>query len=195
MALSTAVLVGEAKDWIPLLADKATKLKVSAGHEPDADLGPVISPESKERIHGLIQSAVDEGAELVLDGRNLKVDKYPNGNFVGPTIISNVKPDMTAYKEEIFGPVLCIVNVDTLDEAIELINNNKYGNGTAIFTSNGATARKFMNEIQAGQVGINVPIPVPLPMMSFTGSKGSFIGDCHFSGKQVSFHLHICRQF
>ena len=185
MALTTAVMVGEADGWIEEVANKAKSLKVSAGSEPDADLGPVISPEAKQRIEDLIQSAADQGAEVVLDGRGLKVDKYPNGNFVGPTIIKKMKTDMTAYKEEIFGPVLCVVSVDTLDEAIELINKNAYGNGTAIFTTNGATARKFTQDIEVGQVGVNVPIPVPLPMMSFTGSKGSFLGDSHFYGKQV----------
>merc|ERR1719351_463333 len=128
MALTTAVMVGEAGGWIKDVADKATKLNISAGHEPGTDLGPVISPQAKERICSLIQTAVDEGAELLLDGRDVTVDKYPNGNFVGPTIISNMKNNMTAF-----------VNVDTLDEAIELINNNPYGNGTAIFTTNGAT--------------------------------------------------------
>ena len=117
----------------------------------------------------------------------MKVDNYPNGNFVGPTIISNMTPDMTAYKEEIFGPVLCVINVDTLDEAIDLINKNPYGNGTAIFTANGATARKFTERIEAGNIGVNVPIPVPLPMMSFTGGKASFLGDAHFYGKQVGY--------
>ena len=130
MALTTAVMVGEADGWIEEVANKAKSLKVSAGSEPDADLGPVISPEAKQRIEDLIQSAADQGAEVVLDGRGLKVDKYPNGNFVGPTIIKKMKTDMTAYKEEIFGPVLCVVSVDTLDEAIELINKNAYGNGS-----------------------------------------------------------------
>lgn len=184
MALTTAVMVGEAQNWLPEIAERASKLKVSAGHEATADLGPVISPESKKRIESLIQSAIDEGAEVILDGRNCKVDKYPNGNFVGPTIISKMTPNMTAYKEEIFGPVLCVLCVDTLEEAIQLINSNKYGNGTAIFTTNGATARKFTQDIDVGQVGVNVPIPVPLPMMSFTGSRGSFLGDSHFYGKQ-----------
>lgn len=186
MALTTAVMVGEAQNWLPEIAERASKLKVSAGHEATADLGPVISPESKKRIESLIQSAIDEGAEVILDGRNCKVDKYPNGNFVGPTIISKMTPNMTAYKEEIFGPVLCVLCVDTLEEAIQLINSNKYGNGTAIFTTNGATARKFTQDIDVGQVGVNVPIPVPLPMMSFTGSRGSFLGDSHFYGKQVT---------
>jgi len=184
MALTTAVVVGEAKEWIPEVARRASKLVVSAGHEAKADLGPVISPQSKQRIEDLIQSAVDEGADLLLDGRGLTVPEYPNGNFVGPTVISNMTTSMRAYKEEIFGPALCVLYVDTLDEAIDLINKNKYGNGTAIFTRNGATARKFVNEIDVGQVGVNVPIPVPLPVMSFSGSRGSFLGDSHFYGKQ-----------
>jgi len=184
MALTTAVVVGEAQEWMKDVAEKASKLKVTAGHEPTADIPPVISPESKDRINNLIQSAQDEGATILLDGRNVVVEDYPNGNFVGPTIISDMNTDMEAYKKEIFGPVLCVVNVDTLDEAIELINKNPYGNGTAIFTNNGATARKFTAEIDVGQVGVNVPIPVPLPMMSFTGSRGSFLGDSHFYGKQ-----------
>ena len=128
MALTTAVMVGEAQDWVKDVAEKATKLTISAGHEPVTDLGPVISPQAKERICSLIQSAVDEGAELLLDGRNVTVESYPKGNFVGPTIISSMKNNMTAYVNEIFGPVLCVVNVDTLDEAIDLINSNPYGN-------------------------------------------------------------------
>jgi len=184
MALTTAVVVREANKWLPEIAERAAKLRVSAGHEPDADLGPVISPEAKQKISALIQSAADQGATLLLDGRNVKVEKYPNGNFLAPTIIAGMNTSMTAYKTEIFGPVLCVISVDTLEEAIELINSNKYGNGTAIFTNNGATARKFTQEIDVGQVGVNVPIPVPLPMMSFTGSRGSFLGDSHFYGKQ-----------
>ena len=185
MALTTAVMVGEARDWVEEVADRAGKLVITAGHEPRADIGPVISPEAKERICKLIQSAQDEGAELIIDGRDVSVEEYPNGNFVGPTILTNMNKDMTAYVNEIFGPVLCVVNVDTLDDAIELINKNPYGNGTAIFTTNGATARKFTQEIDVGQIGVNVPIPVPLPMMSFSGSRGSFLGDSHFYGKQA----------
>jgi len=184
MALTTAVVVGEAKDWIPEVAKRASKLVISAGHESKADLGPVISPESKTRIHNLIQSAVDQGAELLLDGRNCHVADYPDGNFVGPTVIMNMNTSMDAYKQEIFGPVLCVLSVDTIDEAIELINRNEYGNGVAVFTKSGAAARKFVSEIDVGQVGVNVPIPVPLPVMSFTGSRGSFLGDSHFYGKQ-----------
>lgn len=164
MALSTAIFVGESRKWIPELVERAQKLKVSAGHEPGTDVGPVISPQSKQRILDLIQSGVDEGAKLVLDGRGVTVEKYKNGNFVGPTILTEVTPSMKCYQEEIFGPVLVCLSAETLDDAIEIINKNRYGNGTAIFTSNGATARKFVNEIDCGQVGVNVPIPVPLPM-------------------------------
>merc|ERR1711976_750831 len=192
MALTTAVVVGDAKDWMSEVADKAQKLRVTAGHEPGADLGPVISPESKGRIERLVKSAEDAGARIILDGRNYTVPEYPNGNFVGPTIITGMNPTMEAYKEEIFGPVLCVVEVETLEDAIELINKNQYGNGTAIFTTNGATARKFTQDIDVGQVGVNVPIPVPLPMMSFTGSRGSFLGDSHFYGKQgINFYTQI----
>ncbi|KAK4629389.1 Methylmalonate-semialdehyde dehydrogenase [acylating], mitochondrial [Fulvia fulva] len=176
MALSTLVFVGETKDWAPEIAERAKGLSMNGGFEEGADLGPVISPQAKERIESLIASAEKEGATIVLDGRGQKPEKYPNGNWVGPTIIANVTKDMTCYKEEIFGPVLVCLNVQTLDEAIELINANEYGNGTAIFTSNGATAGKFQKEIEAGQVGINVPIPVPLPVFSFTGNKKSIAG-------------------
>ena len=183
MALSTAVFVGDSKEWIPELVERAKKLKVNAGHVPDADLGPVISPQAKQRILGLVESGVKQGAKLILDGRSLVVPGYEKGNFVGPTILSDVKTDMDCYREEIFGPVLVTLSVDTLDDAIQLINNNPYGNGTAVFTTNGATARKFTQEIDVGQIGVNVPIPVPLPMFSFTGSRGSFRGDSNFYGK------------
>ncbi|KAF6829084.1 methylmalonate-semialdehyde dehydrogenase [Colletotrichum musicola] len=176
MALSTCVMVGETKAWLPELAELAKKLNTNGGFEEGADLGPVISPQSKQRIESLIQSAEEEGATILLDGRGYKPAKYPNGNWVAPTIITNVTPDMKCYREEIFGPVLVCLNVDTLDEAIELINKNEYGNGTAIFTRSGATAEAFRRNIEAGQIGINVPIPVPLPMFSFTGNKKSIAG-------------------
>jgi len=176
MALSTLVMVGETKGWLEELAEKAKGLSVNGGFEPGADLGPVISPQSKERIEKLIDSAEAEGATILLDGRGFKPEKYPHGNWVAPTIITNVKPHMKCYTEEIFGPVLVCLNVETLDEAIELINANEYGNGVAIFTRSGATASTFQKKIEAGQVGINVPIPVPLPFFSFTGNKKSVAG-------------------
>merc|ERR1712013_830033 len=131
MALTTAVMVGEANDLLPDIAAKAANLKVGPGHEASTDIPPVISPASKARIERLIQSAVDEGAELLLDGRGATVEGYPDGNFCGPSIITNMKPNMTAYKEEIFGPVLCVLSVDTLEEAIELINNSRDRRGRA----------------------------------------------------------------
>ena len=157
MALSTLVMVGETKEWLTELAEGAKSLSVNGGFEEGADLGPVISPQSKERIESLIASAEEEGATILLDGRGFKPEKYPNGNWVGPTMITNVKPHMKCYKEEIFGPVLVCLNVDSLDEAVDLINANEYGNGVAIFTRSGATATAFQKNIEAGQVGINVP--------------------------------------
>ena len=185
MATSVAVMVGAANQWIPDIVDKARRLKVNVGTENGTDLGPVISTIARNRILALIEKGVEEGARLDLDGRNVTVPGYEKGNFIGPTILSGVKPDMTVYKTEIFGPVLVIVGVDTLDDAIDLINANPFGNGTGIFTQSGAAARKFQNEIDVGQVGINVPIPVPVPFFSFTGSRGSKLGDLGPYGKQV----------
>lgn len=176
MALSTLVMVGETKEWLDEVAESAKQLSLNGGFEKDADLGPVISKQSQERIEHLISTAEKEGATILLDGRGQKPSKYPNGNWVGPTIITNVTPDMTCYKEEVFGPVLVCLNAETIDDAIDLINNNEYGNGTAIFTRSGATAEAFRRNIEAGQIGINVPIPVPLPMFSFTGNKKSIAG-------------------
>ncbi|OZJ03919.1 putative methylmalonate-semialdehyde dehydrogenase [acylating], mitochondrial [Bifiguratus adelaidae] len=184
MALSTAVFVGNTQYWMDELAAKAKKLKIDMGMNEGADLGPLITTAARERAEGLIQKGLDEGATMVLDGRGIQVKDYEKGNFLGPTIIRGVKPYMECYKEEIFAPVLVCLEVDTLDEAIELVNANPYGNGTAIFTQSGAIARKFEQQIDVGQVGINVPIPVPLPMFSFTGSRGSFLGDLHQYGKE-----------
>jgi malonate-semialdehyde dehydrogenase (acetylating)/methylmalonate-semialdehyde dehydrogenase len=192
MAISVGVLVGEAQKWIPDIVEKAKGLKVSAGTEPGADLGPLISKNALARVTSLIEAGVKEGATLELDGRGLKVPGYPDGNFVGPTVFSGVKPGMNIYKEEIFGPVLCLVGVDTLDEAIAFVNANPFGNGTGIFTQSGAAARKFQYEVDAGQVGINVPIPVPVPYFSFTGSRGSKLGDLGPYGKQaVQFYTQV----
>ncbi|HXS52919.1 MAG TPA: CoA-acylating methylmalonate-semialdehyde dehydrogenase [Usitatibacter sp.] len=192
MAVSVGVLVGEAKSWIPDIVAKAKTLKVSVGTEKGADLGPLISKQAKTRVEGLIEQGVREGAKLELDGRGLKVPGYPDGNFVGPTVFSNVKPAHKIYTTEIFGPVLCLMAVDTLDEAIELVNANPYGNGTGIFTQSGAAARKFQNEIDVGQVGINLPIPVPVPYFSFTGSRGSRLGDLGPYGKQaIQFYTSV----
>jgi malonate-semialdehyde dehydrogenase (acetylating) / methylmalonate-semialdehyde dehydrogenase len=185
MATSVTVLVGAAQKWVPDIVAKAKTLKVNAGVEKGADLGPVVSKPAKQRILGLIEEGIKEGAKLELDGRAIKVSGYESGNFIGPTIFSKVQPDMKIYTTEIFGPVMVIVGVNTLDEAITLINQNPFGNGTGIFTQSGAAARKFQSEIDVGQVGINVPIPVPVPFFSFTGSRGSKLGDLGPYGKQA----------
>eukprot|EP01083_Nonionella_stella_P249702 863132_1 len=182
MALSTAVFVGETRKWFPELREKAVALQVGAGSDPGTDVGPLISHASLERAERIIGTAEAEGAEIVLDGRGTKVASHPDGNFLGPTILDGVKPHMECYREEIFAPVLVCVEADDLDDAIRFVNANPYGNGCAVFTSSGVNARKFQYEIDVGQVGINLPIPVPLPMVSFTGSRASFIGAGHFYG-------------
>ena len=185
MATSVVVLVGAAKQWLPDLKALAQKLKVNAGSEAGTDVGPVISKRAKARILDLIESGVKEGAKLELDGRGIQVPGFEQGNFVGPTLFSGVTTDMQIYTQEIFGPVLVVLEVDTLDEAIALVNANPFGNGTGLFTQSGAAARKFQSEIDVGQVGINIPIPVPVPIFSFTGSRGSKLGDLGPYGKQV----------
>jgi malonate-semialdehyde dehydrogenase (acetylating)/methylmalonate-semialdehyde dehydrogenase len=185
MAASTVVLVGEANRWIPDLVRKAKALRVNAGTEAGTDLGPVISPAARERINQLIESGTREGATLELDGRRIEVPGYERGNFVGPTIFSGVRPGMQIYEQEIFGPVLVVLSADSLEQAIELVNANPNGNGTALFTQSGSAARKFQENIDVGQVGINVPIPVPVPLFSFTGSRASKLGDLGPYGKQV----------
>ena len=186
MAISVAVLVGEeTRDWVEDIKAAMAKLRPGVPDDPEAAYGPLISRAALERVERLIASAEEEGATLLLDGRGYKVEGYPNGNWIGPTLIDNVTEEMTCYKEEIFGPVLCVMHVDTLDEAIALVNRNPYGNGTSIFTDSGAAARKYRFNTEVGQVGVNVPIPVPLPFFSFTGGKGSFYGDLHPYGKQA----------
>ncbi|KRX16908.1 putative methylmalonate-semialdehyde dehydrogenase [acylating], mitochondrial [Trichinella nelsoni] len=183
MALSVAVFVGSARHLIPNLVECAKAVRVGSGDNPNVDMGPVISEDAKRRILACINRAEEQGATVLVDGRHLIVQGYEKGNFIGPTILADVKPTMECYQSEIFGPVLCVITVSSLQEALELINENRFGNGTSIFTSSGWSARKFVHEVDVGQVGINVPIPVPLPMFSFTGSRASFYGDLNFYGK------------
>ena len=185
MAISVAVFVGKSKEWIEELAQEISKIRPGLWNDELAGFGPLINPQSKARVLGLIQKGKDEGATCLLDGSDFTLPGYEAGNWVGPTVFSDVTTDMAIYKEEIFGPVLCCMSVDTLEEAITLVNNNPYGNGTSIFTASGAAARKYQHEVEVGQVGINVPIPVPLPFFSFTGWKNSFYGDLHAYGKQA----------
>ena len=186
MAVSVAVLVGKAREWVPELVAKARRLSVGAGNAAGTDVGPVISCAAKERVEALIAKGVEEGAVLELDGRlPPSAGGLKDGNFIGPTVFSGVKPGMAIYDQEIFGPVLCLAEAESLDEAIALVNANPNGNGTAVFTQSGAAARKFEDLIDAGQVGINVPIPVPVPLFSFTGSRASKLGDLGPYGKQA----------
>jgi malonate-semialdehyde dehydrogenase (acetylating)/methylmalonate-semialdehyde dehydrogenase len=185
MATSVAVFVGDSHHLIPKIVEACQKLKVGPGGDTSTDIGPVISQAAKDRIEELIECGVHKcKADLLLDGRNPKVaDEYAKGYYVGPTVFDHVKPSMRIYQEEIFGPVLLCVRVKTLDEAIQLVNANPYGNGCGVFTRSGGVARKFVDEIECGQVGVNLPIPVPLPMFSFTGNKASMWGSHNFYGK------------
>lgn len=185
MAASVAVLVGDARQWLPDFVERARKLKVNAGSDRTADLGPLVSPQARDRVLSLIDTGEKEGATLLLDGRGIEVAGYASGNFVGPTIFEGVTEQMAIYKEEIFGPVLCVVGVDTLEDAVAFINRNPNGNGVALFTQDGGAARYFQNNVDVGQIGINIPIPVPVAWFSFTGSRGSKLGDLGPNGKQA----------
>jgi malonate-semialdehyde dehydrogenase (acetylating)/methylmalonate-semialdehyde dehydrogenase len=177
MAISVVVTVGDAADrLLPKMLERIAKLRTGPGTDPDSEMGPLVTPEHRDRVVGYIDKGVEEGAELVVDGRGYAPDGYENGFYVGPTLFDRVTPDMTIYKDEIFGPVLSTVRVDTYQEAIDLINANPYGNGTAVFTNDGGAARLFQNQIQVGMVGINLPIPVPLAFYSFGGWKDSLFG-------------------
>ncbi|MCU7554225.1 CoA-acylating methylmalonate-semialdehyde dehydrogenase [Alteromonas sp. ASW11-19] len=185
MAISVAVFVGEAQNWIPELAERISKVKPGLWDDKNAGFGPLISPQAKERVVSYIKKGKEEGASCLLDGSDFTLEGYEKGNWVGPTVFSDVTTDMTIYKEEIFGPVLSCMNVDSLEDALEVVNANPFGNGTSIFTNSGPAARKYQRNVEVGQVGINIPIPVPLPFFSFTGWKNSFYGDLHAYGKQA----------
>jgi len=190
MALSVCVIVDEPRgqlttEWISKLCHRSRMLVVGSGSDPVTDVGPLITREAVTRAKDAITTSLLQGGIIELDGRTVEVQTHQLGNFLGPTIMSNVSPDMPIYEEELFAPVLSVIRVDTLSEAIALINANPYGNGASIFTTSGANARKFQFEIEAGQVGVNVPIPVPLPFFSWTGNKGSSLGDLGFYGKSA----------
>lgn len=185
MAISVIVFVGDTIAWADELAERLKSVRPGVWNDPEAAFGPLISPAAKQRVEGLISSGIEQGANCLVDGRNCQVEGYPNGNWVGPTLFTGVTREMDIYKEEIFGPVVSCMNVGSLDEALALVNASPYGNGTSIFTRSGACARRYQHEVSVGQVGINLPIPVPLPFFSFTGWKGSFMGDLHAYGKQA----------
>jgi len=185
MAISVAVLVGDVADKIvPKLAERARALKIKNGMELDAEMGPIVTREARDRIENYIGIGVEEGAKLVVDGRGHKVAGLENGFFTGGTLFDEVKPSMRIYKEEIFGPVLACVRVPDFAQAVELVNAHEYGNGVACFTSDGNVAREFARRIQVGMVGINVPIPVPMAWQGFGGWKKSLFGDMHAYGEE-----------
>ncbi|PFH34132.1 putative methylmalonate-semialdehyde dehydrogenase [acylating] [Besnoitia besnoiti] len=183
MSISVVLLVGEAGNWLEDLLLRASALKVGAADDPSVDVGPLISKESRIRIKEAVKQSVREGAKVVLDGLHSVVEGHPNGTFLGPTVLEIPHLNITAYTEELFGPVLCVKKVASIEEAIALVNSSKYGNGTAVFTRSGSTARFFQQSVSVGQVGINVPIPLPLPSFSFTGWNNSMRGALHFNGK------------
>jgi malonate-semialdehyde dehydrogenase (acetylating)/methylmalonate-semialdehyde dehydrogenase len=185
MAISTVVAVGAAGDLlVEKLSEKAARLIVGAGDQKGIDMGPLITSVHREKVRKYIDSGVQQGAKLVLDGRGLKVPGKEQGFYLGPSLFDHVKPVMTIYKEEIFGPVLIVLRAANLDEAIKLVNYNPYGNGTAIFTRSGSHARRFERDIEVGMVGVNVPIPVPMAFFSFGGWKASLFGDLHVHGME-----------
>jgi malonate-semialdehyde dehydrogenase (acetylating)/methylmalonate-semialdehyde dehydrogenase len=190
MAISAAVAVGHAGDALmDLISRKAADVVVGPGRDPRSEMGPVVTAAAKERIETLIGTGEEQGAKVVVDGRGLSVPGHENGFFVGPTVIDQVQPGMDVYDQEIFGPVLSVVRADDVDAAIDLINSNPYGNGTAIFTSSGEAARRFQRGVHVGMIGINVPIPVPMAYYSFGGWKDSLFGDKHIHGPEgVSFY-------
>lgn len=186
MALPVAVTVGQktGDEFVERMLDAARGLKVGTSTDSDAHYGPVVSAAHKEKVESYIQMGVDEGAELKLDGRNHTLQGYENGFFIGPSLFDNVRPDMRSYKEEIFGPVLQVVRAETLEEAAALPSEHQYGNGVAIFTSNGRAAREFASQVNVGMVGVNVPIPVPVSYHTFGGWKRSAFGDTNQHGPE-----------
>jgi len=181
MAISVVVLVGDSQEWIPEIVERASKLKCGPGHL-NADIGPTNNKALLANIERLIADG-EKNASLLLDGRNPVVEGYPDGNWIGASVIDGCEQGMACYDEEIFGPVMCIHRCANLEDAIKFVNENPWGNGVACFSKNGHVARKFQTEIEAGQIGINLPIPVPLPMFSFTGNKASMWGTANFYGK------------
>ena len=182
MAISACVAVGPiADDLVAKIAERTTPLKIGDGTK-NSDMGPLVTKAHRDKVASYIDAGESAGAKVVVDGRTVEADGGANGFWLGPTLLDNVTPDMSVYTDEIFGPVLSVVRVETYDEALQLINSNPYGNGTAIFTNDGGAARRFQNEVEVGMVGINVPIPVPMAYYSFGGWKASLFGDSHAHG-------------
>jgi malonate-semialdehyde dehydrogenase (acetylating)/methylmalonate-semialdehyde dehydrogenase len=182
MAVSAVLAVGDIGDTlVEKIAERARTLRTGDGRR-GCDMGPLVTAQARDRVSGYIDAGEAAGATLVVDGRQPTVDADGEGFFVGPTLFDHVSPDMSIYTDEIFGPVLSVVRVDSYDEGVKLINDNPYGNGTAIFTNDGGAARQFQNEVKVGMIGINVPVPVPMAYYSFGGWKSSLFGDTHAHG-------------
>jgi malonate-semialdehyde dehydrogenase (acetylating)/methylmalonate-semialdehyde dehydrogenase len=182
MAISACVAVGPiADDLVAKIAERARTIKTGDG-TGDADMGPLVTKAHRDKVASYIDAGESDGAKIVVDGRGVTADGGADGFWLGPTLIDQVTPEMSVYTDEIFGPVLAVLRVETYDEALDLVNSNPYGNGTAIFTNDGGAARRFQNEVQVGMIGINVPIPVPMAYYSFGGWKASLFGDSHAHG-------------
>ena len=185
MSISVAVAVGPAADpLIQKLTPRVRALKIGPGTDAESEMGPLVTAAHRDKVKGYIETGVKEGAELVVDGRALRLQGYENGFFLGPSLFDKVRPEMRIYKEEIFGPVLCVVRAPDFDAAIKLVNAHEFGNGAAIFTRDGDSARTFVSRVAAGMVGVNVPIPVPMAFYSFGGWKRSLFGDHHIHGME-----------
>jgi malonate-semialdehyde dehydrogenase (acetylating)/methylmalonate-semialdehyde dehydrogenase len=183
MAISVVVAVGDVADpLVDAIAARLPKLRIGDGTDPDSEMGPLITREHRDKVASYVGQGVEAGAVAVVDGREADV---PNdGFFLGTTLLDRVRPDMTVYTDEIFGPVLCVVRSETYDEGLDLINRNQFANGTAIFTRDGGAARRFQFDVEVGMVGVNVPIPVPVSYYSFGGWKASLFGDTHMYGPE-----------
>jgi len=193
MAQSVAVAVGGIGDkLVESLTKKVEALKIGSGMDKKSEMGPLVSKEHLEKVEGYVDIGIKEGAKLLVDGRNLKLQGYENGYYIGGCLFDNVKKNMRIYKEEIFGPVLSVVRAKNFEEALTLVNEHEFGNGVAIFTRDGDSARTFANKVQIGMVGINIPIPVPMAFHSFGGWKRSLFGDQHMHGPEgVRFYTKL----
>jgi malonate-semialdehyde dehydrogenase (acetylating) / methylmalonate-semialdehyde dehydrogenase len=183
MAISAVVAVGPvADDLVERIKTRIANLRVGDGRRPGCEMGPLVTAAHRDRVTSYLDAGVGEGATLAVDGRDHEIDGEPTGFWLGPTLFDHVRPDMSVYRDEIFGPVLSVLRAETYEQAVGLVNDNPYGNGTAIFTNDGGAARRFQNEIEVGMVGVNVPIPVPVGYYSFGGWKDSLFGDTHAYG-------------
>jgi malonate-semialdehyde dehydrogenase (acetylating) / methylmalonate-semialdehyde dehydrogenase len=192
MAISVLVTVGNAAEaLLPRVRERMVRLRIGPGARSDVDMGPLVTRAHLERVRGYVDRGVAEGAELVCDGRGLRIEGHEDGFFLGPCLFDRVTPGMSIYQDEIFGPVLSMMRVETYDAAMALVHDNPYANGIAIFTNDGGAARKFAADVQVGMIGINVPIPVPMAYYSFGGWKSSLFGDTHVHGREgIHFYTH-----